>query len=180
MNDSSVISSILGMLAGIWLIAVVFVVLRIVGRWKMFEKAGIAGWHSIIPFLNQYDWFSMAGFESPWPAIGTAGTAVATILVGVTSAGDSSGASTMAGMLLIAAIAVAGIMQIMSFFMVAERFGKSAGVGILFWFFCDIMCMVAGFSDWKYTPKHSVKAKVKNEDDIDMSYADDDEKDKDA
>lgn len=155
MNDSDIIGSLIGMLAGLWLIAVVFVVLRIVGRWKMFEKAGIAGWHSIIPFLNQYDWFSMAGFESPWPIIGTAGTAVATVMTGVAASGGSAGVSAMAGMLLIVAIVITGIMQIMSFFMIAERFGKGAGVGILFWFFCDIMCMVAGFSDWKYTPKRA-------------------------
>lgn len=159
MNDTSIISSIFGAIAGIWIIAAVLVVLRIVGRWKMFEKAKIAGWHSIIPFLNQYDWFKMAGFESPWPIIGTAGTGVAILLASVFLAQDSTGMSAVGGFLIIIACGIAGIMEIMSNFMIASRFGKGVGTGFLFWFFYDIMCMVAGFGSWKYTPKDGAEAR---------------------
>ena len=34
---------------------IVSVVLILAGMWKMFQKAGIPGWHAIIPFLNVYD-----------------------------------------------------------------------------------------------------------------------------
>jgi hypothetical protein len=153
MNDTSFISSLLGAIAGIWAIAAILVVLRIVGRWKMFEKAQIAGWHSIIPFLNQYDWFRMAGFKSPWPIIGTVGTGVAVLLTGSSLAAGSSEMSAIGGFLVVVACGISGIMEIMSNFMIAARFGQGVGTGFLFWFFGDILCMVAGFSNWKYTPK---------------------------
>lgn len=159
MNDTSIISSIFGAIAGIWIIAAVLVVLRIVGRWKMFEKAEIAGWHSIIPFLNQYDWFKMAGFESPWPIIGTAGTGMAILLSSVFLAQDSTGMSAVGGFLVAIACVISGIIEIMSNFMIATRFGKGAGTGFLFWFFGDIMVMVAGFGHWKYTPKDGAEAR---------------------
>ena len=34
---------------------IVSVVLILAGMWKVFQKAGIPGWHAIIPFLNVYD-----------------------------------------------------------------------------------------------------------------------------
>ncbi len=35
--------------------SLIFAILAIVGMWKVFQKAGIPGWHAIIPFLNVYD-----------------------------------------------------------------------------------------------------------------------------
>ncbi|GFI62566.1 hypothetical protein IMSAG049_01750 [Clostridiales bacterium] len=58
-----VIFSIIG---SMWTLAViVFVILMIVGMWKMFEKAGEPGWTSIIPFVNSYMLFKI-GWGSGW------------------------------------------------------------------------------------------------------------------
>ncbi len=40
-------------------VSLVVVVAGVVALWKLFEKAGIPGWHSIIPFLNFYDEYKM-------------------------------------------------------------------------------------------------------------------------
>ena len=40
-------------------------VLMIVAMWKIFTKAGEAGWKSIIPFLNTFVLFRIAGLN-PW------------------------------------------------------------------------------------------------------------------
>ena len=37
------------------IITLVLCVLAIAGAWKVFVKAGIPGWHSLIPILNTYD-----------------------------------------------------------------------------------------------------------------------------
>lgn len=37
------------------IISLVLVVVAIIGLWKMFGKAGVPGWHSLIPILNVYD-----------------------------------------------------------------------------------------------------------------------------
>lgn len=39
---------------GYWWLALVFAIFAVAGAWKMFEKAGIAGWKAIIPVYNIY------------------------------------------------------------------------------------------------------------------------------
>ena len=39
------------------------IVVTIIAYWKLFTKAGKPGWHSIIPFLNFYDMFEIAGMN---------------------------------------------------------------------------------------------------------------------
>lgn len=41
-------------------------ILIIVGVWKMFTKAGEAGWKSLIPFYNMYLIFRIAGRNGWW------------------------------------------------------------------------------------------------------------------
>lgn len=47
------------------LVSLVFAVLMIVAMWKIFQKAGEAGWASIIPFYNTFVLFRIAGMN-PW------------------------------------------------------------------------------------------------------------------
>ena len=39
------------------IIALILCVIAIVGMWKTFVKAGVPGWHSLIPILNVYDMY---------------------------------------------------------------------------------------------------------------------------
>jgi hypothetical protein len=48
-----------------WLIYLAFIVIYIVGLWKVFEKAGEAGWKSIIPIWNTIVELRIVGY-SPW------------------------------------------------------------------------------------------------------------------
>ena len=41
--------------------AIIYVILIILGQWKVFEKAGIAGWKSLIPFYNICKLLQIAG-----------------------------------------------------------------------------------------------------------------------
>ena len=38
----------------IFLFFLAFLILSIIGNWKLFEKAGVKGWKSLIPFYSQY------------------------------------------------------------------------------------------------------------------------------
>lgn len=49
-----------GMSAGTWVFTLIICILFIVAWWKIFEKAGEAGWKSIIPFYNSYILFKIA------------------------------------------------------------------------------------------------------------------------
>lgn len=50
--ETAGMAAILGSLGIMWLFILVFVVLTIVAMWKIFTKAGEAGWKSIIPIYN--------------------------------------------------------------------------------------------------------------------------------
>ena len=42
------------------LIAILFYILTVAAQWVVFQKAGIAGWKSIIPIYNSYCLFKIA------------------------------------------------------------------------------------------------------------------------
>lgn len=46
-----------------WILMLVIAIVGIVAMWKIFQKAGKPGWHSIVPFLNAYDEFEIAGYN---------------------------------------------------------------------------------------------------------------------
>lgn len=49
-----------GALVATWVFTIAFAILEIAGLWKIFSKAGEAGWKSIIPFYNAYIEFKIA------------------------------------------------------------------------------------------------------------------------
>ncbi len=55
-------SSSMGIL---WLFYLAFIIIYIVGLWKIFQKAGEEGWKSIIPIWNTIVELRIVGF-SPW------------------------------------------------------------------------------------------------------------------
>lgn len=46
------VAAVMGVMAGLWLLILVFAVLMIVVLWKVFVKAGKPGWAAIIPIYN--------------------------------------------------------------------------------------------------------------------------------
>lgn len=60
--DPAVVAAVMG---PVLFIGLILAILTIVGCWKMFTKAGQAGWASIIPFYNQYI-ISKISFGNGW------------------------------------------------------------------------------------------------------------------
>lgn len=54
-----------GMIMFLYIISIAIGVLTIVANWKLFSKAGQAGWKSLIPIYNVVTLFKVAGI-SPW------------------------------------------------------------------------------------------------------------------
>ena len=108
----------------------------------------------INPLLNIYDWLRMAGFNAVWSLIGSVGTILGIIFIAVESASNNENAMAVSAVLMFILGIIAVVLQIMSCFKIAKRFGQGIGIGFLFLLFAPIMCMVAGFSkDWTYHPK---------------------------
>lgn len=65
--DTYTTTSDLGMLAGpVMFLYLAVLALGIVALWKVFTKAGEAGWKSLIPFYNAYTLFRIAGRNGWW------------------------------------------------------------------------------------------------------------------
>jgi hypothetical protein len=58
-------SSSSGAMIGFW-VGLLFWILMIVAVWRIFVKAGEAGWKSIIPFYSSYILFKIAGRNGLW------------------------------------------------------------------------------------------------------------------
>lgn len=53
-------------LMALWFVWLTVVILMIVAQWKVFTKAGEAGWKVLIPFYNAYTLFRIAGRNGWW------------------------------------------------------------------------------------------------------------------
>jgi hypothetical protein len=68
-NPDSAIGAMLAVLLGSTILIVVwmaYVLFFVVGNWKLFTKAGVAGWHSLIPVLNLYSLVKITGVPEIW------------------------------------------------------------------------------------------------------------------
>ncbi len=57
--DSTVLAAVMGVIGVIAVIALVWCVIVIIANWKIYTKAGEAGWKCLIPFYSQYVLFKI-------------------------------------------------------------------------------------------------------------------------
>lgn len=110
--------------------AIIFYVLQVVAMWKIFEKAGEAGWKSLIPIYNLYILLKIIRFN--W-----------LLLLG----------------LLIFIIPIVGwvvgviymfVLQVIICYRLARSFGKELGYTIGLLLLAPIFYLMLGFGDAKY------------------------------
>lgn len=117
----------LGAMLGVYItIACVIVILQLIAMWKIFKKAGQAGWKSLIPIYNLVILYKIIGI-SPW-----------LILLYLT-----------AGIPLVGAI-VAIVLTIYQANSLAKAFGKDIGYTIGLIFLSPIFYMILGLGSAQY------------------------------
>lgn len=114
---------LLGMLGTYSIIVLVWAILQIIAMWRIFQKAGEAGWKSIIPVYNLVILYKISGL-SPWlillfliPFVGWIAAFVLSIIQNVK---------------------------------LAEVFGKSGGFAVGLIFLQPIFYMILGFGRAEY------------------------------
>ena len=122
-----------GVLIVIWLFAIAWAVLAIIGLWKTLQKAGLPGWAAIIPFYNEYNIVKMSNRPMWffWAMLGCSLLAWIPIL----------------GWLLIIALIVLWVFVALD---IAANFGQSTGFAILLIIFPSIMFLILGFGSAQY------------------------------
>ena len=126
------------------LVSVALYVLQIIGWWKIYTKAGEAGWKSLIPFYNFYILYKIC-----WETKYFWYTLAAALLSGILSGIGGTVCTLLSGLLSIAIL----VLTIMQNYKLAKAFGHGGGytVGLIFipWLFV----LLLGFGSSEYQGK---------------------------
>ena len=158
-SQATAVAGLLGaslMMLYVFLLA--FWILCIIARWKIFTKAGEAGWKSIIPIYADY-----VQWRIGWKKIGLFWVALALVIVGivlsymdgafVTNAAGRVAYTGAGGMLSVigSLMIIAGaIINLVSVYKLFASFGHGLGWLIGYIFVPNIMLLVLGFGSSQY------------------------------
>ena len=135
----------LGM-AGI-IIAIIWGILAIIAMWKIFTKAGEAGWKSIIPIYNVYIMYKIVGMKNWfWYTI------IAAFCLGFIAGLLWEGSSAY-GILMCISCLFSGIVAIVAAYKLPRKFGWGVFASILYVLFTAICILILGFGNYKYEGK---------------------------
>ena len=139
MSDALAAGTIAGLVSTYIWIVLIILVLTIIAQWKLFEKAGEAGWKCLIPIYSTVVLFRIAGI-SPWWVLGY----LAAIIPGI-------GGLITLGITIYAMI------------MLAKAFGKGAGFTVGLILLNTIFIMILGFGSSSYQLNRKPKMNVEIE-----------------
>ena len=128
-------------------VLVMAVVLTIIGNWMMFKKAGKPGWHSLIPFLNTYDEFSLCwkGTYGIFYLAGVIGVNVITHLVNPTG--------TILAFIIPVTVFILFVVHVKQCFRLAKAFGRGTLYGLFLVFFNGLAKIILGLGDAVYAER---------------------------
>lgn len=109
---------------------IVFYVLQVVAMWKIFEKAGEAGWKSLIPLYNLYILLKIIRFN--WLLL------LGLLIFIIPILGWAIGAIYLV------------VLQVIVCYRLARSFGKELGYTLGLIFLTPIFYLMLGFGDAKY------------------------------
>ena len=150
-NDSlaAIFVALAAYLLIIIVIAAVVGIFSIVCSWKIYEKAGVAGWKCLIPFYNTYCLFDIA-WETKYFWMFLVSTIVMNVLNVISSQSDT-------GIVLMLAFVVAIfiiVLQIMLNVNLAKAFGYSGWFALGLIFLNIIFLAIIAFGKNEYIRKH--------------------------
>lgn len=132
----------IGILLTLFLVgSVLWFFISAIGYYKMFQKAGESGWKAFIPYYRSYIFFKLA-----WNPKSFLIYLVCLLLFQILSGSEA---------LVLSLVALAGgivsiVMGIKLDLRVAKSFGKTAGWGVLLYFFPFIVSLILGFGGAEY------------------------------
>ena len=119
--------------------------LLVIARWKMFQKAGEAGWKSIIPVYSTYISFKICWGTAPFWAL-VAMAAFAGAFTGTIAPADYPALGVLVA-LLYCAIAAVGLVML---YKTSLAFGHGIGMALALLFFPNVATLVLGLGSSRY------------------------------
>lgn len=140
----NLVEMILAGLAAYLIISLIWYIIMVIANWRIFTKAGEAGWKSIIPFLNTYVLFKIAwNIKMFWIMLGTliAGSICTSI------AGEQGGVLAIIGAVFSLASCVIGIISVHK---LSKSFGHGIGFTLGLLFLSPIFTLILGLGSSEY------------------------------
>ena len=133
------------MVLGAIALGLVQMILFVIGRWRLFIKAGKPGWHSIIPFLSTYEEYSLCwnGVTGILAGICLAGIFIFSFITTRVQADWAVLATSAIGIVYL-------VLTLIENFKLSKAFGKGIGFGIVLIIFKAIGRLILGFGKAEY------------------------------
>lgn len=125
-TDAFAAGGFMGFLATYSIVLIVVGILTIIAQWKIFTKAGEAGWKCLIPIYNLVILFKIAGL-SPWWVLGY-----------------------LAAIIPVVGVFIAAGISIYLMISLGKAFGKSTGFIVGLVFLNTIFTLILGFGNSEY------------------------------
>ena len=144
-EQAMVAGSIIGTMLGVFLVlGILYFILRVIADWKIFTKAGVAGWKSLIPFLCDYEEYKLC-----WK--GSLGLVAAVCLAFINYVTTRVKSPNNGMVILMGVLAILGL--VLSFIQsqrLSRAFGKGAGFGVGLFLLGPIFRLILGFGSARY------------------------------
>lgn len=133
-------------LGGMYLmLALAWWILQIVANWRIFTKAGEAGWKSIIPVYSDY-----VSYKIAWQTSYFWLTFILGIVASFVASANPDGESLMLTAIVTLIRIIVGIISIMYSVKLARAFGRGTGFAIGLIFLQPIFLLILGLGDDRY------------------------------
>ena len=129
-------------------LGIAWAILQIIADWRIFTKAGEAGWKSIIPIYNYYVEYGLC-----WNSLFGLVFGALYIAINWSTGGNAAGLPTWQSVLLFAGMVVMAVLHCIESQKLSKAFGKGTGFGVCLFLFGPIARLVLGFGKARYIGK---------------------------
>ena len=147
MDETTAAVGLLGLVMSFLMVFVVWYVLVLVARWKVFDKAGIAGWKSLIPIYSDYCTYKISWKTTFFWILMAAGI-VSNQMSSYTENGET--VPMMLSLLSTAAGLAATVINLLMNIKLSEKFGHGILFGLGLTFLTPVFTMILAFGSSEY------------------------------
>ena len=147
--DKGAAGLLAGMGTGAIVVSLAITVFSFICLWKIFEKAGEAGWKCLIPIYNVYVFLKIC-WEAKYFIYLILAILAAIILTAVGAANNSGALAGIGGFLIVILYIAIFVVDIIAMIKLAKRFGKSGAFAVGLIFLNTIFLAILAFDSSDY------------------------------
>ena len=127
------------------LFAAAWYILVLAARWKVFTKAGLAGWKSLIPLYSEYCTFKIA-----WSTVYFWAVLIGGAISGFLTEMNGDGESTFLGFVIAVLGLAIGVINLFMNIKLSARFGHGVLFGLGLMFLTPVFTLILGLGESEF------------------------------